>query len=224
MYSLVLMMALSGSAEAPSFGGRGCNGCNGCNGCWASSCNGCGGSSCHGCNGCRGGFLGGLFGKNKGCHGCNGYSCHGCNGYSCHGCNGYSGHSCNGCHGAVHNGCCGGTVVVPAGPVEPKKEMKEPAKEEKPEGAAAAAPATLVVTLPADAKLTIDESATKATAAVRTFVTPTLEAGKDFSYSLKAEVVRNGQTLTATQNVTVRAGQVSRITLEIPAPAGVAAR
>jgi len=217
MYSLVLMMALSGSAEAPAFG-KGCNGCNGCNGCWASSCNGCGGYSCngcsgyscHGCNGCRGGFLGGLFGKNKGCHGCNG-----CNGYSCHGCTGC-------CGGVVHTGCCGGTVVTP--PAEPKKEMKEPAKEEKKEGAAAAAPATLVVSLPADAKLTIDESATKATDAVRTFVTPTLEAGKDFSYSLKAEVVRNGQTLTATQNVTVRAGQVSRITLEIPAPAGVAAR
>lgn len=210
MYSLVLMMALSGSAEAPSFGGRGCNGCNGCNGCWASSCNGCSGASCHGCNGnschgCRGGFLGGLFGR----HGCNG-----CNGYSCHG--------CNGCHGAAATGCCGGKVAPAA---EPKKEMKEPAKEEKkPEGAAAAAPATLVVSLPADAKLTIDESATQATAAVRTFVTPTLEAGKDFSYSLKAEVVRNGQTLTATQNVIVRAGQVSRITLEIPAPAGVAAR
>jgi len=223
MYSLVLMMALSGSAEAPSFGGRGCNGCNGCNGCWASSCNGCcGGYSCHGCsgscNGCRGGFLGGLFGKNKGCHGCNG--CNGC-------CGGYSCHGCNGCHGAViHTGCCGGTVVAPAAPAEPKKEMKEPAKEEKPAapGAAAAAPATLVVSLPADAKLTIDESATKAIDAVRTFVTPTLEAGKDFTYSLKAEVVRNGQTLTATQNVTVRAGQVSRITLEIPAPAGVAAR
>jgi uncharacterized protein (TIGR03000 family) len=210
MYSLVLMMALSGSAEAPTFG----KGCNGCNGCWASSCNGCcGGYSCHGCHGCCGGrgFLGGLFGKNKGCHGCNG-----CHGYSCHG--------CSGCHGAVYTGCCGGTVVAPAAPAEPKKEMKEPAKEEKKEGAAAAAPATLVVSLPADAKLTIDESATQATAAVRTFVTPTLEAGKDFSYSLKAEVVRNGQTLTATQNVTVRAGQVSRITLEIPAPAGVAAR
>ena len=47
MYSVVLMMAMSGGGEVPDFGRRGCNGCNG---------GGC--SSSYGCNGgCHGGGM-----------------------------------------------------------------------------------------------------------------------------------------------------------------------
>ena len=46
MYSIVLMMALTGSAEAPALGHHGC-----CGGCYGGGCSGScygGGYSCHG--------------------------------------------------------------------------------------------------------------------------------------------------------------------------------
>jgi uncharacterized protein (TIGR03000 family) len=92
-----------------------------------------------------------------------------------------------------------------------------PATPPKAPEARLAAPATIVVSLPADATLTIDGAATKSTAAVRQFATPVLTPGESFHYTLTASVVRDGQTLTATEQVTVRAGQTSRI--ELPATA-----
>jgi uncharacterized protein (TIGR03000 family) len=89
-------------------------------------------------------------------------------------------------------------------------------------GASNFAPATIVVSLPAEAKLIIDDRTTVSTSAVRTFATPVLEAGKEYYYTLKAEVVRDGQTVTTTERVAVRAGQTSRISLDIPATSGVA--
>ena len=54
------------------------------------------------------------------------------------------------------------------------------------------------------------------TSASRTFVTPALQTGVEYSYNLKAEVVRDGQTYSTTQRVTVRSGAESKVTLEIP--------
>lgn len=77
--------------------------------------------------------------------------------------------------------------------------------------------ATLVVSLPEDATLTIDNEPTTSTSANRVFVSPTLESGKEYQYTLKAQVVREGKTQTTTRQVTVQAGQVSRIELTVPA-------
>lgn len=85
------------------------------------------------------------------------------------------------------------------------------------------AEATLVVTLPADAKLTIDGEKTTSTSAERVFVSPALESGKEYEYTLKAQIVRDGEVKTATARVTVRSGEVSRVELKVPA-AGVAAQ
>ncbi len=206
MYSVVLMMALSGSAATPAG--------HGCNGCWGG--NGCHGWSGHGCNGCHGGWFRGRHGCNgcNGCHGgCMGYACHGgCVGGACHGgCMGYA------CHGG--HGCVGGVVPVAPAP-EMKKEMPtpEPIKEPKKatEEAAVPAPATIIVNLPADAKLAIDDFVTTSTSSPRYFATPTLARGKDFTYMLKAEIQRDGRTLTTTQMVTVRAGEESRVELQFP--------
>lgn len=225
MYSVVLMMALSGGAEAPDFGGRGCNGCSsschGCNGgCFGgglfhrsgcSSCNGCS-SSCHSsCNGCHGGGLfGGLFGKKR-CSGCSS-SCNGCSSChsSCNGCHGgfrlFRGHGCNGCHSSCNGcsvactGCTGGGTTTETTPDPKKKEMPK-GKEE------VSAPATIVVTLPAGAKLTVDGNVTTSTAAVRTFVTPAIETGSDYVYTLRAEV----EGAVETQTVTVRGGQTTNV-------------
>jgi uncharacterized protein (TIGR03000 family) len=74
----------------------------------------------------------------------------------------------------------------------------------------------LYVTLPADAKLTIDGEPTTSTSESRLFVTPSLTPGKTFYYELKATVVRDGKTETVTKQVAVRAGADTRVNIEIP--------
>ena len=109
-------------------------------------------------------------------------------------------------------------VVVPAKPAAPAPE-KMPEKG----GAALPAPAYMVVTLPADAKLTVDDTLTTSTSGQRTFVTPPIDSDKVYYYTLKAETVRDGKTLTATQRVAVQGGRQSTITLDLQ-PAAVASR
>jgi uncharacterized protein (TIGR03000 family) len=72
------------------------------------------------------------------------------------------------------------------------------------------------VSLPADAKLTIDGRPTVSTSASRVFESPSLTPGKTFYYVLKATVVRDGTTETVTKEVAVRAGEDSRVKIEIP--------
>jgi uncharacterized protein (TIGR03000 family) len=78
-------------------------------------------------------------------------------------------------------------------------------------------PATIVVSLPADARLTVDGQPTTSTTALRRFVTPPLPAGRDFEYTFRAEIVRGDLTLAMTRKVTVRAGQQTDVRMELPA-------
>jgi uncharacterized protein (TIGR03000 family) len=72
------------------------------------------------------------------------------------------------------------------------------------------------VTLPAAAKLTVDDSPTASTSASRVFESPSLTPGKTFYYVLKATVVRGGKTETVTKKVAVRAGEDTRVKIDIP--------
>jgi uncharacterized protein (TIGR03000 family) len=226
MYSVVLMMALTGSADTPAFGG-GCRGGGGCYG-GGGGCYG-GGGGCHGKRGgglfgggCHGG--GGLFRKGgRGCHGgggCSGYgggcygggwSAAGCNGVPC-GCTGYSGHGCMGagagagCHG-------GGPAMMPPPPAGGPEKVKPP-KPEK--GAINPNSATILVSLPAEAKLTVDGAPTTSTSATRLFVSPALETGKEYYYTLQADITRDGKPLSISKRVTVHAGEETRVTFEAP--------
>ncbi len=83
---------------------------------------------------------------------------------------------------------------------------------------AAAAGGTVAVALPADAKLLFNGVAASGTGAVRTFQTPPLQPGLNYSYELTAEVTRDGRTERATGTVIVRAGETAQISLT---PAGV---
>jgi uncharacterized protein (TIGR03000 family) len=214
MYSMVLMLALSGSAELPDcHGGRhGCRG-GGYGGCYG----GCRGG-CYG-GGCRGGCYGGCYGG-----GCYGGGCYGggCYGGGCYGGMSYGGCYGGGCYGGMSHGGCygGGVIVVPAGtaPAGTRKTEGEggtirttPPKQEEQGAIDRPAPATLVVTLPADAILKVDGNRTTSTSSFRRFVTPDLDPGKDFYYSLEAEVVSNGRTEILTKNVTVRAGLQTQV-------------
>jgi uncharacterized protein (TIGR03000 family) len=100
-------------------------------------------------------------------------------------------------------------------PVKPPEKVKKP-PEEKETDTMAPAPATILVSLPADAKLTVDGNSTVSTSAKRTFVSPALERGKAYSYTLTAEVVRDGKPVAVTQKVVVRAGEETNVSLDLP--------
>jgi uncharacterized protein (TIGR03000 family) len=258
MYSVVLMVAMTGGADASAWFGR-----SDCHSSHYSSCYG----SCHGYYetshswSCHGSSCHGWSRHGHSCHGCYGSSCNGgwssCSGYSCHGWGHREHHSCHGCYGScsgyayVDYGCCGGhshghrhwghrhccggegcygsyacnggygctgnyggctgAPVVPQGKPVEKIEAKPV---EKSTELQSAAPATLIVSLPANAKLLIDDAATASTSARRVFVSPTLPVGQDFTYSLKAEFTKNGKPVVVSKEVTVRAGAEINVTIE----------
>jgi len=75
--------------------------------------------------------------------------------------------------------------------------------------------AVLVVQLPEDAKLKIQDVATSSTSARRVFQSPALEKGKEYVYTLKASAIRNGKTVEVVKEVTVRAGSEVTVNLEL---------
>jgi uncharacterized protein (TIGR03000 family) len=80
------------------------------------------------------------------------------------------------------------------------------------------------VNLPADARLQIDGVTTRATSATRLFSSPPLEPGQEYTYTLTAQITRDGQPITVTQPVNVRAGQQSQVTLNFPMTSATARR
>lgn len=137
---------------------------------------------------------------NSSCCGYSGCGYSGC-GYGYSGC-GYSGCGYSGCS----SGHCGYSMATGYGAYV----------------AATEAPATLIVSLPADAKLTIDDHATTSTSAERTFVTPALQTGQEYHYTLTAEVTVDNKPVVFSERVTVKGGESTRITLT--PPTGVASR
>jgi uncharacterized protein (TIGR03000 family) len=213
MYSAVLMLALTAGTETADFGRRGCNSCY--SGCYT-SCSVSYGCSSYGCSSYSYGCCGSRRGHRG--HGCNSY-CSGYYGCSGYGCSGYIG-GCSGSYGCTgYYGCSGGMIVNP-GPVAPKAMPKPGEKIEAPKKEAAVnAPATIIVNLPAAARLTVDGAATTSTSSVRTLVTPVLATGETYIYTMQAQF--SGQTQT--QQVTVRSGETSNVQFNF-STTGVASR
>lgn len=91
--------------------------------------------------------------------------------------------------------------------------------------ASQAARATVVVRLPADAKLYADGAPLRMAGGERKFMTPALPAGMEYTYRFTAEYERNGEVVSVTRKVQVRAGGASTIefadlTATKQAPAG----
>lgn len=107
--------------------------------------------------------------------------------------------------------------MPPAAPVE-----KSPMPKEKKTGMVPA-PATIVVDLPADAKLLIDDTTTTSVGANRVFQSPILNPGKTYSYTFTAEIVREGKPVRVEQVVEIEAGETKPVRIEMPA-VGVAQR
>lgn len=68
-------------------------------------------------------------------------------------------------------------------------------------------PAVVTVQVPADAALYIDNVRCPLTSATRSFQTPALDPGREYYYTVRAEIVRDGQRRTQSQRVIVGAGR-----------------
>jgi len=232
MYSVVLMMAVTTGGEAADFGRRG--GCRG--GCYG----GCYGGGYGG--GCYGGGYGGCYGgmSSGGCYG-GGYG--GMSSGGCYGGMSYGGMSYGGGYGCYGGGYAvpvtpgtttPGTTTPETGRPEKEREReterersrererereteksKEKQKDKSGDTSRLSAPANLYVTLPADATLTIDDQVTTSTSSSRAFITPALQVRAKYQYTLKAQVVRDGRTLTATERVFLRGGESTSVSLPL---------
>ena len=63
-------------------------------------------------------------------------------------------------------------------------------------------------------RLSVDDLATKSTSSVRAFASPALQPDKEYYYTLKAEIVRDGRPVTDTKRVRVRAGEQTAVTFD----------
>jgi uncharacterized protein (TIGR03000 family) len=210
MYSAVLMLALTAGNEAIDFGKNRCHGCS------ATTC-----TSTVVYTSCTSACTArhGLFNRGHGCTSCTTCSapvyvgcCSTACSSSCHSRGGLfhrrSHCSCSSTCSVYTTGCTsGGVIVVP----ETKKEMPKGEKIEGPKKASLNVPATIVVSLPADARLIVDGASTNSTSDRRTLVTPVLEGDSTYVYTMQAEVTREGRVMTQTQQVTVRGGQTSNV-------------
>jgi uncharacterized protein (TIGR03000 family) len=67
---------------------------------------------------------------------------------------------------------------------------------------------TLVAHVPDNAQIWVGDSATTSTGNLRTFQSPPLTPGKDYSYAVRVAWVENGKLVTETHNFPVKAGDV----------------
>jgi len=239
MYSMVLMAALTTGTDLPDMGRRRGGGCGG--GCYGGMAyGGCYGGCGGGYGGCYGGWgggyggcYGGWGGGYGGCYG-GGYASGGCGGgyggYVSGGCYGGSGLSWGGWGGGYSGHVWGGASPWMGGyayspmiynngtPVlAGNMNMVNPGTQSffyNPGTANQGNEATIIVHLPDDANLTVDGQPTRSTSGTRTFLSPPLEPGKTYTYTLRAEINRDGRMREVKKNVDVRAGQSSDVTLD----------
>jgi uncharacterized protein (TIGR03000 family) len=131
------------------------------------------------------------------------------------------------------HGVAGGTVTPGTGTPVPgtgngREELEKP-KKNKTGVKETMAPtrAKLLIELPANAKLFIDDKPVEAALGVQLFDTPALEPDKVYFYMVRIETMRDGQPLSQTHRILVRAGQVTRTEfkeLEPEAPRTVQAK
>jgi len=250
VYTVALLMALTASADAPDFG-RGRGGCSSYGGGYSYGCSSYGGG--YGYGGCYsggygGGYSSGGYPSYGGCYVSAGY---GIGGYGIGGIGGYGTASYSASYSkapdetedefayckekademspAVYQNFRN-SVWLQMTHDERSKMMERDRKGKKSkkggsdEEASLESPARLVVTLPADAKLTIADEATQSDGSRRVFVSPPLKPDRSYSYMLKAEFVREGKTVSITKKAGVASGKETLVSFEDSPQTDVATR
>jgi uncharacterized protein (TIGR03000 family) len=177
-------------------------------------------ATCRGCFGCYGGYSGSGYNYMVGHGSYSAFSVYapvvGADVLGCHGCYGcYGGWSCYGVPHAGHGTWYESAPVMPGEntekieePPPPKEQLQEPKKLDE------QTRARLTIDVPEDAQVYLDGELLPAPVANRVFRTPALKPGSTYFYDLRAEVVRDGRTLVASQRVLLQAGQI--VTAEFP--------
>ena len=237
MYSVVLATMLAAGSTTPAW--HHYHSCYSCYSCYSGySCYSCHG--CYGCYGCYGDYRVFPIFHHSYCYGCVSYGC-----YSCNGCTSYVYSSCCSCYvcsspviGYGCNGCSGPRVMpVPSGNAEVEALRKEverlkkalekvpdPKKKSTDEGVSAPVSSRVTVTLPSDARLWVENVECPLTSSVRSFDTPPLNSNKKYFYNLKAEMMRDGRTVSQTQRVVITPGQEARVDFNSSGMIGTATR
>jgi uncharacterized protein (TIGR03000 family) len=200
MYSMVLMAALTTGVDMPDRGG--CRGGRG--GCWGGCYGGMGmgmGMGCYGGMGMGMGCWGGGYGMGYGMGwGGRGY--------------GYGGYTLGG-YSPMIGGYAYSPVISSWGtPVA--STVLNPGSQSfyyNPNNSNSANEATLLVHLPESASLSIDGQPTRQSSGTRVFHSPPLEQGKTYTYTITAEMNRDGHVIRDTKSIDVRAGQRSEVTM-----------
>lgn len=203
MYGIVVMAALAAGGESPEvYYPRATHSCYGCYGygCLSAGCSGC----CSGYSGCCSGWGGACYGSYSCSGSCWGGACYGsysCCGGACYG----SSWSCWGCYGCWSTSPYAPMYLTPS--MQPAEmRMGTPADPMKKVGAAESDRAHLVIEVPVDAKLYIDDQLMKTTSEKRIFNTPKLDKGQTYYYMLRVEVAREGVTHSESRRVLIKAG------------------
>src|SRR5437868_13556898 len=108
-------------------------------------------------------------------------------------------------------GYYGGPRYIAGGAPE---KLGEPKKEKGPEQVPVPTPAVIIVSLPTNAKLTIDGYVSKQTSSERRLVTVPIAPGQEFTYTFVAEM--NGAQQA--QTVTVRGGRTMPVSYNFSEP------
>lgn len=95
---------------------------------------------------------------------------------------------------------------LPTAPAPMAPPVVEESRTARAMSASAPNRATVVVRVPADAKLYAEGRPLNLTGTERSFVSPALPAGQEFGYTFRVEYVRDGETISQSRRVSVRAG------------------
>jgi len=122
-------------------------------------------------------------------------------------CPDYSSSGCHGCAGSY--GVGSPYFAAPVGPIAPPPAPIETVPPPKKPGQESLAPtkARLIVEVPADGKVYVDDQQMKTPAERRVYQTPDLEPGQTYVYDVRVEVQREGKAVSETKRVLLKAGQ-----------------
>ncbi len=72
-----------------------------------------------------------------------------------------------------------------------------------------------MVEVPADAKIYVNDRLTSTPGSVREYISKNLTPGYNYTYEVRAELVRGGKTITETKRIDVRAGQNTKLAFNL---------
>lgn len=138
---------------------------------------------------------------------------------SCGSCGGYAYYGSCGSSGGSYGGSYGGEIyTTPAAPMAPGALTPPPTPVPPAVGTGrstydyrGADAAYLVVSVPAEAKVFVNDRPTTSTGAERQYVSHGLEQGMHYEYTVRAEMVRDGKTVSETKTVQLTAGNNSSL-------------